>query len=251
MPPPTTTAVATDPTTRRLAFTVGVLFIMTFVFAIAGLALYGPVLDDADYVLGAGADTRVTLGAFCEIVVVIANIGTAVVLFPLLRRRHETLALGYVATRIVESTIIAIGIVSLLSVVSLRQDFAGADASSFVVSAQALVAVHDWTFLLGPAFCAGLGSGMLLGYMMYKSGLVPRRMAMLGLVGGPLAFATATAVLFGLYEQTSVPSLLATLPQMLWEASLGIYLIAKGFKASAGILGDARGPAPTPAVATA
>jgi hypothetical protein len=137
--------------------------------------------------------------------------------------------------------VIVIGIVSLLSIVTLRQDFAGgADAASLVLAGQSLVAIHDWTFLFGPAFCAGFGNGLLLGYLMYRSGLVPRRMALIGVIGGPLAFASATAVLLGAYEQTSAVSFLATFPEMVWEASLGIYLIAKGFKASAGILGEPR-----------
>jgi hypothetical protein len=218
----------TDPATRTRARIAGVLFILTFVSAIAGLLLYGPVLNDARYVLGAGADTRIALGALCEIVLVVANIGTALALFPILRRRHEALALGYVASRIVESTFIAVGVISLLSVVTLRQDAAGADASSLLVSAQALVAVHDWTFLLGPGFCVGIGNGLLLGYLAYKSGLVPRRMAMLGLAGGSLILVNSTAVLFGLHEQTSGTAFLLSFTEMIWEASLGIYLIVKG-----------------------
>ena len=219
---------------RRTAFFAGVFFILTFVTSIAGLLLYGPVLDDANYVLGAGADTQISAGALLEILLVIANIATAVVLFPILKRQSESVALGYVASRIVESTIIAAGIVSLLSVVTLRQDFAngGANGASLTLAGQTLVAVHDWTFLLGPAFCAGFGTGVLLGYLMYRSGLVPRRMATIGLVGGPLAFAAATGVLFGLYEQTSATAFLLTMPEIVWEASLGIYLVAKGFKAS-------------------
>jgi len=238
--------------TRRRALATGLLFIATFVFSIAGLLLYGPVLDDTGYVLGAGSDTRIALGALCEVVLVIANIATAVVLFPLLRRRHEGVALGYVASRILESTVIVVGIAGLLAVLTLRQDgaVAGAGASSVLGAAQALVAVHDATFLLGPAFCAGFGNGILLGYMMYKTGLVPRRMALLGLVGGPLALVTATAVLFGLYEQTSGLSFLLTLPEIAWEASLGIYLTVKGFRPSAPILADApRRPAAGPAFA--
>jgi Domain of unknown function (DUF4386) len=221
----------TDPATRTRALVAGVLFILTFVAAIAGLVLYGPVLNDADYVLGAGADTRITLGALCEIVLVVANIGTALALYPILRQRHEALALGYVASRIVESTVIAVGLISLLSVVTLHQEAAGADASSLLVSAQALVAVHDWTFLLGPGFCVALGNGLLLGYLTYKSGLVPRRMAMLGLAGGSLVLVSSIAVLFGAYEQTSSTAAAMSFVEAIWEGSLGIYLIAKAVKA--------------------
>jgi Domain of unknown function (DUF4386) len=177
-----------------------------------------------------------------EIITAIANIATAVVLFPILKRQSESIALGYVATRILESTLIVVGLISLLSVLTLRQDVGGAggaDAGSLDIAGRSLVALHDGTFLIGPAFCAGFGNGILLGYLMYTSGLVPRRMALLGLIGGPLAFASATAVLFGAYEQVSGTALLLTLPEALWEASLGIWLIVKGLRPSLILSGDA------------
>jgi hypothetical protein len=220
---------------RKSALVTGVFFIITFIAAIGGLVLYGPVLNDPHYILGAGTDTRVSLGAFFEIILVIANIGTAVTLFPILKRQNEGVALGYVSARVLESTIIVVGIVSLLSVVTLRHDLAGAtgaDAASLVTAGKSLVAFHDRTFLLGPGFVAGAGNGLLLGYLMYRSALVPRAMAVLGLVGGPLVVASGTAVLFGLYQQVSVWSFIATLPEIAWEATLGIWLIAKGFKPS-------------------
>lgn len=210
-------------------------FVITIVASIPALILYDPVLNDTGYILGAGADTRVQLGAFLEVITAIANIATAVVLFPILKRQSESIALGYVALRVLESTIIVVGLISLLAVVTLRQDLAGAAGSEPAVLdtvGRSLVAIHDGTFLLGPAFCAGFGNGLLLGYLMYRSGLVPRRMAMLGLIGGPLAFATATAVLFGAYEQTSGTNFIFTIPEIAWEASLAIYLIVKGFRPS-------------------
>jgi hypothetical protein len=219
---------------RKTALVAGVFFVVTFVTSIPALLLYGPLLDHADYILGPGADTRISVGALLEVLLAIANIGTAVTLFPVLKRQNEAVSLGYVATRVVESTIIVAGIVSVLTVVTLRQDFAGtgADAASLTLAGKSLVAFHDWTFLFGPAFCAGFGNGLLLGYLMYRSGLVPRRMALLGLVGGPLCFASGTAVLFGAYEQTDASAFLVTLPEIVWEASLGIWLIVKGFKPS-------------------
>jgi Domain of unknown function (DUF4386) len=220
--------------TRRTAFIAGLWFIGTFVFSIPAALLYDPVLSDANYILGEGADTRVAAGAFLEILTAIANIATAVVLFPILRRQSEAVALGYVALRIVESTLIVVGLISLMSVVMLREDFAGAgaDSGTLSIAGQALVALHDGTFLLGPQFCAGFGNGLLLGYLMYRSGLVPRGMALLGLIGGPLAFAGGTAVLFGLFEQPSAPLFLLTSPEILWEASLALYLTFKGFRPS-------------------
>ena len=167
---------------RKTALVAGVFFVVTFVTSIPALLLYGPLLDHADYILGPGADTRISVGALLEVLLAIANIGTAVTLFPVLKRQNEAVSLGYVATRVVESTIIVAGIVSVLTVVTLRQDFAGtgADAASLTLAGKSLVAFHDWTFLFGPAFCAGFGNGLLLGYLMYRSGLVPRRMALLG-----------------------------------------------------------------------
>ncbi|MGH8568859.1 MAG: DUF4386 domain-containing protein [Gammaproteobacteria bacterium] len=192
------------------------------------------MLNDPNYIVGAGADTRVFLGALFEVIVAIAIIGTGVTLFPILKRQNEGVALGYVAARVLESTVIVVGIVSLLSVVTLRQDLAGAagaDAASLVMAGKSLVAIHDWTLLLGPGLVPGV-NGLLLGYLMYRSALVPRGMAMLGLIGGPLLFASGTATLFGLYEQLSVWGGIASIPVFAWELSLGIYLIVKGFKPS-------------------
>jgi uncharacterized protein DUF4386 len=224
-----------DPT-RRTSFVTGVLFIVTFVTSIpAALVLYTPVLDDANYVVGAGADAGVALGALLEVLLIIANVGTAVALFPILKRQHEPLALGYVTARLVECTFIAIGIVSLLAVVTLRQDFAGpagGEPGSFVTAGRSLVAIHDWTFLLGPGFIVGVGNGLILGWLMYRSGLVPRGMAMLGLVAGPVLLAGGTAALLGVIEPDSALKNLAAGPEFVWELSLGIYLMVKGFKPS-------------------
>jgi hypothetical protein len=170
-----------------------------------------------------------------EVLLIIANVGTAVALFPVLKRQNEGLALGYVTARLVECTYIAIGIVSLLAVVTLRQDFAGAaggDASSFVTAGKSLVAVHDWTFLLGPGFIVGVGNGLILGWLMYRSGLVPRPMALLGLIAGPVLCAGGIAVLFGVIGPDSALKALAAAPEFVWELSLGIYLMVKGFRPS-------------------
>jgi len=218
---------------RKTALVAGVFFIITFVTSIPALLLYNPVLKHTGYIVGAGADKRIFLGALLEVLLIIANIGTAVVLFPILKRVNETLALGYVAARLVESAFIAVGILSVLSVVTLRQDIGGAgaaNAASLHIVARSLVAIHDWSFLLGPGFIVGVGNGLLLGYMMYRSGLVPRRMAMLGLVGGPLVCASGIAVLFGALGKGSAGQGIATVPEFAWELSLGIYLIVKGFK---------------------
>jgi Domain of unknown function (DUF4386) len=224
----------TEPPPRKVALIAGVFFVITFVTSIPALLLYDPVLNDPNYITGAGADTRVLLGAFLELILIIANIGTAVVLFPILKRQSESIALGFVTARLVESAFIAVGILSVLAVVTLRQDLAGAgsDPATLDTVGRSLVAIKDWTFLLGPGFVVGVGNGLLLGYLMYRSGLVPRRMAMLGLVGGPLICASGIAVLFGGIDKGSVVQGIATIPEFAWELSLGIYLIAKGFKSS-------------------
>ncbi len=215
---------------RKLALIAGVLFVLTFVTSIGAVILYGPVHDHPNYITGAGADTRVLLGAFLEMLLIVANIGTAIALFPILKRQNEALALGYVTARLVESGFIAVGILSVVSVVTLRQDAAGGDAGSLLAVGQSLIAIKDWTFLLGPGFIVGIGNGMMLGYLMYRSGLVPRRMAMLGLIGGPLICVSGIAVMFGAFEAGSIWQGLATVPEFVWELSLGVYLTVKGLK---------------------
>ncbi|MEU9838693.1 DUF4386 domain-containing protein [Actinomadura sp. NPDC048032] len=208
----------------------GVWFILTFVLSIPAVLLYDPVLNDADYIVGAGADTQVRVGALLEILTAVANIATAVVLFPILKRQSESVSLGYVGSRILESTVIVVGVVCVLAVVALREDLSGGGGADAALVGRSLVALKDQTFLLGPAFCAGFGNGLLLGHLMYRSGLVPRPMALIGLIGGPIACATATAVLFGVYEQQSPVNFLFTAPEIAWEASLGIWLVTKGFR---------------------
>ena len=220
---------------RKHALATGVLFIITFITSIPALILYGPVLNDSHYILGAGADTRIFVGAFLEVLLAISGIGTAVAIFPVVKRQNESIALGYVAAHIVESTIIAVGIISLLAVVTMRWDFAGsggADATTLVIAGHTLVAIHKWTFLLGPGYCAGIENGLMLGYLIYRSGLVPRPIAVLGLIGGTLAFVAATAELFGLFPQVSAAAAILVLPEALFEASMGIWLTFKGFRPS-------------------
>jgi hypothetical protein len=219
---------------QTVARVTGVLFLITFVTSIpAALFLYNPVLDNARYIVGAGADTRIALGAFLEMILIVANIGTAVALFPILKRQNEALSLGYVTARLVECAFIAVGLLSLMAIVTLRQDIGGvAGASSLIPVGRSLVAIHDWTFVLGPGWVVGLGNGLILGYLMYRSGLVPRGMAMLGLVGGPLIIASGTAVLFDVIEPGSTGQVIASIPEFFWELSLGIYLIVKGFRPS-------------------
>jgi hypothetical protein len=224
---------------QKIARATGVLFLITFVTSIPALLLFNPILEDngfSTYVTGAGADHQIFLGATLELFLILANVATAVVLLPILRRQNEILALGYVTARIVECVFIAVGLLSVLAVVTLRQDGAGADAATLSVVGQALVAVKDWTFLLGPGFIVGVGNGLILGYLMYKSRLVPRSMALFGLVGGPLLCSSGLLVLFGVLELGSAGQFILTIPEIIWELSLGIYLTVKGFRPAAPII---------------
>jgi hypothetical protein len=228
--------------TRRISFAAGLLFLITFITSIPALALFQPVLDDpAGYIAGAGEDNRIYFGVALELILIVANIGTAVVLFPVLKRQSEMLSLGYVTARIVECMFIAAGILCVLGIVSLGQD--GPGAGSLAVS---LAAVKDWTFLLGPGVIVGIGNGLILGYLMYRSELVPRSMAMLGLIGGPLLLASGMAVLFDVVEAGGTVQAIATVPEFLWELSLGIYLTVRGFAPSPGRQTRTHGAEPQP-----
>ena len=160
-------------------------------------------------------------------ILAIAVIGTAVTLYPIVKRQNESVALRYVCGRLLEAAIIVAGIISVLSVVMLRHNLAGAGGRT---AAKSLVAFHDWTFLLGPALILGTNT-LLLAYLMYKSGLVPRVIAILGLVGGALIFCSAIAVLFGSYKQTSAAGLITAVPVFAREVSLAVWLIVKGVQA--------------------
>jgi hypothetical protein len=220
---------------QRNARIFGLLFLLTFITSIPALALYQPVLDDpAGYIGGGGKDSQIYLGALLELLLIIANVGTAVVVFPILKRQNEILALGYVTARVIECVFIAVGIVLVLGIVSLRQD--SPDAGSLAVS---LAALKDWTFLLGPGFIVGWGNGLILGYLMYSSQLVPRPMAWLGLIGGPLIILSGIGVLFDWWDAGSPVQGLATIPEFVWELSLGVYASVWGFKRDSPILSPA------------
>jgi hypothetical protein len=217
---------------QRSARIFGVLFIVTYITSIGALALFQPVLDDpAAYIAGDGEDAQIYLAAFLEFLLILANVGTAVVLYPIARRQNEALAIGYVAARIMESVFIAAGIIFALGVVTLRTD-----SSSSADLAVSLAALKDWTFLFGPGLIVPVGNGLILGYLMYTSGLVPRRMAWLGLIGGPLLLFGSIGVLFDWWNAgTTIPAILV-IPEFIWELALGIYCAIWGFRKDSPIL---------------
>jgi hypothetical protein len=215
---------------HRTARIFGLLFLITFATSIPALALYQPVLDDpVGYVANGGSANQIFFGAFLELLLIIANIGTAVVVYPLLKRQNRVLALGYVTARIVECAFILVGILAVLSIVTLSQQDAGRDEGAI---AYTLAALKDWTFILGPGFIVGLGNGLILGYLMYASGLMPPRLAVLGLIGGPLICISGMLVMFGVADQGGALQGIATIPEFFWELSLGLYPLIKGFRPS-------------------
>lgn len=215
---------------RRIATATGILFLITHVTSITARVLYLPALTNPDYIAGGGSDAQVLLGAFLEVILALAIIGTGVAIYPVVKRQNEGVALGYVGLRTLEAGVIAVGVIPLLTLVTLRQDLA--ETSGATGLGTALIAFNNWTFLVGPSFVCGANT-LLLAYLLYRSGLVPRFIAVLGLVGGPLVFASGAAQLFSLYEQVSVWAAMSAVPVFAWEICLALYLIVKGFRPSA------------------
>jgi hypothetical protein len=219
---------------RKTSLVAGILYILTFV-SIPTLAIYGQV-KGVSYILGTGPDTSVIIGGILEIIVALAGIGTAVVLFPMLKKQNETLALGLVAARVLEASTIFLGVAFLLAIVTLRQTGAGTDA---LVSSHMLVILYDRIFLLGQSFMPAIND-LLLGYLLYQSRLVPRSLSLIGLIGGPVLIIGYLAVMFGLLGQHSSLAGLSALLVALFEFSLGIWLIVKGFNSKAVAILDSK-----------
>ncbi len=214
---------------RKLAAIAGALYLITFISSIPALLMITPVLTDPNYITSSGADAQVILGSILDLVNALACIGTAVVLFPLTRRVNEGAALGFVTSRLLEAAIIVVGVMALFTVVTLRQpDATGADADTLSMIGVALVAFRDWTFVFGPGLMPGINA-LLLGYVLYRSRLLPRIIPALGLIGGPLLISSAVGVMLGINEPVSVWAGIATVPIFLWELSVGLWMLIRGF----------------------
>lgn len=241
MPDPLRPSVSTVPLParqdhrRRTARAVGVLYLATFATSVPTLALYRD-LDRPDFVLGAGSTTGVLMGASLEVLLAISCVGTAVLLFPIIRRHDEAATLGFLAARLVEAALILVGVACLLSVVDLRAGTTGTDPDSLATAGQTLVAVYDRLFLLSQSLMPAI-SALCLGSVLYRSGLVPRAIPLLGLVGAPFLLASDGAILWGSYGPDSPLAALAALPVALWELSLGVWLIVRGFRPVANPVG--------------
>ena len=212
---------------RKTALVAGVLYLLTFV-SIPTLALYGPVRNNPTYILGPGPDTAVLFGGILEIIVALAGIGTAVALYPVLKRQNEAAALGLVGSRVLEAAGILAGVACLLAIVSLRQAGAGTGA---LVAGQTLAILYGRIFLLSQSLMP-IVNDLLLGFLLYQSRLVPRALPLLALIGAPLLVVGTIGTLFNLWGQVSSVSALLALPVAVFEFSLGVYLIVKGFKPS-------------------
>jgi hypothetical protein len=232
-------------TMRRSATIVGWLFIVTYVTSISAKVGFYPPLFDGNYVTGPGEDSRVLWGAFAEAILIVANIGSATALYTVVKHRYPNLGLSFIAARIMESVFIGVGILAVLTVVTLRQDYAAADdqsAAGLAAVGNAFIAMQEWTFHLGPQLVVGVGNGCILGWMMFRTGLVPRRLAMFGLVGGPLLIISGSAAILHLIEPGGAIQNLSAAPEFIWELGLGIYLVVKGFKTSGARVPGATSP---------
>ncbi|WP_426448295.1 DUF4386 domain-containing protein [Paenibacillus sp. S-38] len=221
---------------QRAAKLVGVLFILAAVTAVIGLVLYNPILQGPDYLIqGSRHEGQVILGAVMELILVVSAVGTATTMFPILRKHNETIALWHVCFRFLEAVVITVGIISVLSLLTLSREFAAAgapDAVSFQASGTVLKAIHDWTFLLGPNFMLGINT-MMYSYIFYKSRLVPRFIPILGMTGAALIFSCSLLVMFGVIEQLSVWGAVLALPVAANEMILAVWLLVRGFNGSA------------------
>jgi uncharacterized protein DUF4386 len=221
-PPPVQRAPMTA--RRKAALAAGVFYLLSFV-SVPTLGLYAP-LRDPNFVAGPGPDTGVIWGGILEMIVALAGIGTAVALYPVLRRLNHPMALGFVGARVLEAATILSGVGIVMTMVSVRQAGAGSDA---LITGRALLGLHNWTFLLGQGFIPAVNA-VLLGSLLFHYRLVPRALPVLGLIGAPLLVTSAVATLFGYWSQVSPQSALLTIPIGVWELSLGIYLVGKGLR---------------------
>ncbi len=228
----------TDPT-RRTAFAGGLLYLVTFIASIPAALLLQPMVSDPDWIVSSAATGDVRLAAMLDLVNALAAIGTAVALFSLVKRQHEGLALGFVTTRMFEAAVIAIGVVSILAVVTLQDPGAtGTEATSLVAVGSSLVAVRDWTFVLGPGMACL--NAVMLGTLLYRSRLVPRWMPALGLIGAPLFGSWVVGTVLGLTEVGTPWHSIGVAPIFIWELSIGLWMTFVGFRHAAPLVAAAQ-----------
>ena len=233
-------------TARKLTFAAGALYILTFLASIPTLAMKAPVTDHADFILGVGNENSVIAASLLDLVCALAGIGTAVALYPVLRKFREHLALGFVTSRVVEAGVLFVGAISLMSIVTLRSDSGAADSATLVTTGKSLLAMHDWAFLFGPGVMAVVNA-LMFATILYRFRLVPRIIPLVGLIGAPLLLTSDLVTMFGGWEQTSDPAMLLVLPIAAWEFTIGIWMMVKGFRPVA--TADVETPVAQPAFA--
>lgn len=223
-------------TTRRSAITIGVLFIAAAVFSILGLVSYGPILNNPEYMTqGPTSENQIVLRAIFEMITAVTVAGTAIAFFPILRKHNETVALGYVGGRLLEAVPIVIGLISILTLLTMRQQFASGvatDVSSLQTADNLLRSTRAWAFILGPNFMLGINT-LLYSSLLYRTRLVPRALTTLGLVGAVFVFVSALLEIFGVIDQVSAWGAVLSLPVAAYEITLAVYLIVKGFRSAA------------------
>jgi hypothetical protein len=223
---------------RKTALVAGLLYLATFLSSIPAVFLQGAVFDDPTFILGGGADTLVRFGAVLDIVNGLTAIGTAVALYSVVKRQHEGMAIGFVASRLFEAATLFIGIVCVFAIVTLRETgAAGADPATLVTVQRSFLAIRDWTFVLGTGVPAL--NALLLGTLMYRSRLVPRWIPALGLIGAPLFASGVIAYALGFTAVDSAYRLVGVVPIFFWELSLGLWMTFKGFRKDAPLMIEA------------
>jgi Domain of unknown function (DUF4386) len=227
----TTSTTSTSPMSadRRAALAAGLFYIATFLFSIPALAFYGDAIDDPNWVLGVGNDSGVLWGGLFEVLTGLTGIGTAVAVYPIIKRYGPGRAVGFIGTRVLEAAIITAGVLAILAVYTMRQDLAGTDPTALTTTASALVAVRNWSFLFGPGVMA-VCNALCFASVLRQSRLVPRWIPTLGLIGAPVLFISTMVTYFGGWEQISIGAMLMVLPIATWELSVGIYMTFKGFR---------------------
>lgn len=218
------------------AVVTGAFFIAATVSAIIGVLLYGPVLNNTDSLTsGAGNSTRIATGAFFELILAFSAVGTGIMLFPYIRRYSESWGLGYVCFRVLEVVFILIGIISMLSLLTLGQDYVklnGQDATSMQSVAKLLIAIHSWTFALGPHFMLGINT-FIYSFILYRTKLVPVKLSIYGITAAVLIFIAALLEIYGINSPFSIQTAILAMPIAFFEMVLAGRLIVRGFNQEA------------------
>ena len=219
---------------RRTALVCGLLYLLTFVGSIGAAFLVAPALTDPAYILGPGVDQQIGLGAILELVNVFGCVGCGIAFFSVIRHEHEGLAIGYFGTRLFEAAIITVGVLGLLSILTLRQQVAaGADGRTLVPVAAGFAVLRDWATAIGANMAPF--NALMLGTALYRAKLVPRAIPALGLIGAPILIAFVIGMILGVAQPGTPFHAIAVLPFFIWELALGLWLTFKGFNESSEI----------------